>query len=246
MSSIGSGYDDSCTTFSPDAKIFQVEYAKKAVENSATSIAIKCVDGVVFGVEKLIISKMIEVSSNKRLFTIGKHIGITCAGFLPDARKLVKRAKEEYENYFNNFGIEIPVKILSEKVAMYMQNYTLYGALRPFGCSLLIGGYDYHGYSLHYIEPSGTTYGYLANGIGKGKQICKNELEKIKFNEITCEDALVQVIKILDMCHAEWKDKPFELELSWVCPETNNLHMRVSDEKKQAAIDIARADKMQE
>ncbi|KAL7719366.1 Proteasome subunit alpha type [Entamoeba marina] len=229
MSSIGSGYDDSCTTFSPDAKIFQVEYAKKL-----TSIAIKCVDGVVFGVEKLIISKMIEVSSNKRLFTIGKHIGITCAGFLPDARKLVKRAKEEYENYFNNF------------VAMYMQNYTLYGALRPFGCSLLIGGYDYHGYSLHYIEPSGTTYGYLANGIGKGKQICKNELEKIKFNEITCEEALVQVIKILDMCHAEWKDKPFELELSWVCPETNNLHMRVSDEKKQAAIDIARADKMQE
>lgn len=111
-----------------------------------------------FGVEKLVISKMMSKSSNKRLFSIGSHIGITCAGLLPDAQQLVKKASKEAEDFKEQYGMDIPVKTLAESVAMHMQNYTLYGALRPFGCSLLIGGYDHRGYSLHYLEPSGTTY----------------------------------------------------------------------------------------
>ncbi|EDR29669.1 proteasome subunit alpha type-3, putative [Entamoeba dispar SAW760] len=244
MSSIGSGYDDSCTTFSPDGKVFQIDYAMKAVENSATALSIKCVDGVVFGVEKLIISKMIDKSSNKRIFNVGTHIGITCAGFLPDARKLAKKAQEEAESFKENYGMNIPVKVLAEKIAMYMQNYTLYGSLRPFGCSLLIGGVDQHGYSLHYIEPSGTTYGYFANGIGKGKQICKNELEKINFSQITCEEALIKLVEIIDLCHSEWKDKPYEIELSWISEKTNNIVKKVDKEMKQKIIDQARNKQM--
>ncbi|ELP91933.1 proteasome subunit alpha type-3, putative [Entamoeba invadens IP1] len=246
MSSIGSGYDDSCSTFSPEGKVFQIDYATKAVENSATSVAIKCVDGVVFGVEKLIISKMIKESSNKRIFYIGTHIAVTCAGFLPDARKLAKKASEEAEAFKDNYGMEIPVKTLAEKVAMHMQNYTLYSSLRPFGCSLLVGGYDHRGYSLHYIEPSGTTYGYMANGIGKGKQICKNELEKINFSQITCKEAIAKIVKILDLCHGEWKDKPYVLDLCWVSDETKHVVKRVSQEQKEKILAEFGEKKMEE
>ena len=91
-----------------------------------------------------------------------------------------------------------------------------------------------------------TWKGYFANGIGKGKQICKNELEKIKFNEIKCSDALVEVVRILDLCHAEWKDKPYEIDLSWVSDETNHIVKKLTKEQKQQIIDKARANKMQE
>ena len=96
------------------------------------------------------------------------------------------------------------------------------------------------------MEGTVDTFGYKAFGIGKGKQICKNELEKLNFEELTCEQAMVEVVKILDLCHAEWKDKPYELELSWVSDETGFVHKKVSKEKKQQIIDEARKDKMQE
>ena len=131
MSSIGSGYDLSCSTFSPDGRVFQVDYAIKAMENSGSSVAIKCKDGVVFGVEKLIISKMIEKSSNKRIFTVDTHIGISCAGLLSDAIRLAEKAKEEAKSYRSTYGIQIPVKILAQRFAMYVQTCTLYASCIP-------------------------------------------------------------------------------------------------------------------
>ena len=71
MSSTGAGYDLSPTTFSPDGRIFQVEYATKAVENSGTAIGVRCTDGVVLGVEKLLASKLLVPGSNRRLHTVG-------------------------------------------------------------------------------------------------------------------------------------------------------------------------------
>ncbi|KAK7880645.1 hypothetical protein WMY93_032723 [Mugilogobius chulae] len=76
MSSIGTGYDLSASTFSPDGRVFQVEYAMKAVENSSTAVGIRCKDGVVFGVEKLVLSKLYEQGSNKRIFNIDRHVGM--------------------------------------------------------------------------------------------------------------------------------------------------------------------------
>jgi len=79
MSSIGTGYDLSPHQFSPDGRVFQVEYANKAVENSSTAMAIRCTDGVVFGVEKLMTSKLYEPGTGKRIFNIDTHIGMAVA-----------------------------------------------------------------------------------------------------------------------------------------------------------------------
>ncbi|XP_015747580.1 PREDICTED: proteasome subunit alpha type-3-like [Acropora digitifera] len=76
MSSIGTGYDLSASQFSPDGRVFQVEYAVKAVENSGTIVGIKGRDGVVFGVEKLVLSKLYEYGANKRIIHIDSHIGM--------------------------------------------------------------------------------------------------------------------------------------------------------------------------
>ncbi|WRX33409.1 Proteasome alpha-subunit [Theobroma cacao] len=149
MSSIGTGYDLSVTTFSPDGRVFQIEYAAKAVDNSGTVIGIKCKDGIVMGVEKLIASKMMLPGSNRRIHSVHRHSGMAVAGLAADGRQIVARAKSEATNYESVYGEPIPVKELAERVASYVHLCTLYWWLRPFGCGVILGGYDRDGPQLH-------------------------------------------------------------------------------------------------
>jgi 20S proteasome subunit alpha 7 len=88
-----------------------VEYAKKAVDNSSTAIGIKGKDGVVLGVEKLIMSKLHEPSSNRRIMNIDRHVGMTMAGLLTDARQVATSAREESSDYRAVFGGPIPLRV---------------------------------------------------------------------------------------------------------------------------------------
>jgi len=242
MSSIGTGYDLSASQFSPDGRVFQVEYAQKAVENSGTAIAIRGKDGVVFGVEQLVTSKLYESGANKRIFHIDKHIGMAVAGLLADARQLAEIAREEAANYRHQYGNSIPCKVLADRVAMYMHAYTLYSAVRPFGCSLVLGTYDKaNGPAMYMIDPSGVYNGYLGCAVGKAKQAAKTEMEKIKFSDMTCAELIKEAAKIIYTVHDSVKDKSFELELSWVGEHTNGLHQKVPQDIHQAAEAYAKA-----
>jgi len=222
MSSIGTGYDLSAAQFSPDGRIFQVEYANKAVEASGTAVGIICKDGVVLAVEKIVTSKLYEPGVNKRVFIIDQHIGMTVAGLLADARQIVNVAREEAVNYKNNFGDDIPLKYLADRVSLYMHAHTLYGAIRPFGVSVMLASCENGQPKLFTIDPSGVYYGYNGNAIGKAAQNAKTEIEKIKYKDMTCADLIKEGAKVIYTVHDEIKDKHFELELGWVANATNN------------------------
>jgi hypothetical protein len=85
--SIGTGYDLANSIFSPDGRNFQVEYAVKAVENGGTSIGIRCKDGVVLAVEKLVTSKLLKPNANKRIATVDRHLGVV-SRFAPPTSQL--------------------------------------------------------------------------------------------------------------------------------------------------------------
>jgi len=227
MSGIGTGYDLSCTSYSPDGKVFQIEYASKAVDNSGTAVGIRCKDGVVFGVEKLVISKMLEPGSNRRIMGVDRHIGACFAGLSADARHLVNRARSEAKSYRNFYHDPVPGKVLVERVAGFVQAYTLYGHLRPFGVSLLLGTWDQDGPQMFMIEPSGLSYGYFGTAVGKGRQAAKGELEKLKLQEMSVVEAVKEVAKIIHQVHDDVKDKDFELELSWICEASGRMHEMV-------------------
>jgi len=224
MSSIGTGYDLSASQFSPDGRVFQVEYAQKAVENSGTVIGMRCQDGVVFAVEKLVTSKLYEQGANKRIFNIDRHIGMAVAGVLADARQIVEVAKVEAANYRSEYGTAIPLKFLTDRVAMYMHAYTLYSAVRPYGCSVLLGSYEADGPQMYMIDPSGVALGFLGCAIGKAKQAAKTEIEKLKLKELTTKELVNEAAKIIYIVHDEVKDKTFELELGWVGKITAGRH----------------------
>eukprot|EP00920_Eleutheroschizon_duboscqi_P009224 GHVT01021087.1.p1 GENE.GHVT01021087.1~~GHVT01021087.1.p1 ORF type:complete len:194 (+),score=6.57 GHVT01021087.1:240-821(+) len=141
MAGMGAGYDLSVSTFSPDGRVFQVEYASKAVDSSGTALALVCNDGIVFGVEKFVISKMLVKGTNRRIFPIDRHIAMAVAGLLPDARQIVKRARADAQEYRRTYGEPIPARILAERVGLYIHAYTLYWHVRPFGASILIGSF---------------------------------------------------------------------------------------------------------
>ncbi|ODQ82521.1 hypothetical protein BABINDRAFT_164299 [Babjeviella inositovora NRRL Y-12698] len=240
MTSIGTGYDLSNSVFSPDGRNFQVEYAMKAVENGGTSIGIKCKDGVVLAVEKIITSKLLAPGKNKRIQTIDRHVGVAYSGLLPDGRHFVNRGRDEANSFKSLYKQQIPLPGLADRLGTYVQNYTCYNSVRPFGVSAIIGGVDEDGPHLYMIEPSGTYWGYTGAATGKGRQTAKSELEKLDLQNISARDAVKEAAKIIYAAHEDNKDKDFELEISWVSvSETAGKHQLVSDQLLQEAIQYA-------
>jgi 20S proteasome subunit alpha 7 len=244
MASSGSGYDLSTSTFSPDGRIFQVEYATKAVENAGTVIGIKAIDGVVLGVAKPILHKMVvpDTASYKRIHSVDTHAGIAATGFIPDARVAVTRAIDEASYYEQQYAIKIPPKILADRIGDYMHYFTLHSSLRAFGASCVLAGYDadVQEHSLYMVEPNGAAYSYYGVAVGKGKQAAKTELEKLNLhkqedemdpqNAITSVKAVQHICKILMLLHQENKDtssKPLEMEISWICKDSKWKHVGV-------------------
>lgn len=247
MSATGAGYDYSVSTFSPNGRVFQVEYAHKAVEKSGTAIGIRCVDGVVLGVEKSIVSKMLVEGSNRRIWTVDLHAGLAMSGLAADARQLANKARSEASEYKNFYGSAIPGNVLSDRLAAHVHSYTLYWHSRPYGCSVLLASFDNeNGPQLHSMDPSGVVYRYFGCAIGKAKAAASSELEKLDFSTITCRQAVKEIAKMLYKLHDEVKDKELEVELSWVCDESKRLHVFIPADLKEEAVREAKEAKQRE
>ena len=244
MTSIGTGYDLSNSVFSPDGRNFQVEYAVKAVENGATSIGIKCKDGIVLAVEKLISSKLLVPKKNVKIQTIDRHIGCVYSGIIPDGRHLVNRGREEASSFKQLYGKSIPLPAFAERIGQYVAAHTLYNSVRPFGVTSIFGGVDEDGPHLYMLEPSGTFWGYKGAATGKGRQAAKAELEKLldKFPDgMSVREGIKQAAKVIYMAHEDNKETDFELEISWCSlEETSGLHKMVPAGLLEEAIEFAK------
>jgi len=227
MTSIGTGYDLSASTYSPDGRIFQVEYANKAVENSGTAIGLKVKGGIILAVEKLVHSKLLVPEANRRIQTIDRHIGFASSGLLADGRHLSNRARDEAANYHDMYNSPPPLQNIADRLGLYVQAYTLYSSVRPFGISTILGAVDENGPQLFVVEPSGVFFGYNGAAVGKGRQLAKTELEKLKLSELSLKEAVMEAARIIYLVHDDAKEKEFELEMSWIGPESNNLHVHV-------------------
>ncbi|KDN38324.1 putative PRE10-20S proteasome subunit C1 [Tilletiaria anomala UBC 951] len=229
MASQGTGYDLSASTYSPDGRIFQVEYANKAVENAGTAIGLKCKDGVVLAVEKLVTSKLLVPGSNRRIFNVDLHAGLVSAGLIADGKHMANRAREEAQAFRDTYRYASPIKALASRLSLYASAYTLYSSVRPFGISTIIGGIDQdtNEPQLFMIDPSGVFWGYHGCAIGKGKQLAKTEIEKLDLPNLTVNDAVQKAADIIYKVHDDAKDKDFELEISWIGPESGGKHQMV-------------------
>ena len=169
MQPSGRGYDHGVSTFSPDGRLYQVEYARESVKRGTTTVGLIYKDGVVLIVDKRIQSQLVITDSIEKMYQIDNHIGITTSGLVADARQLVDRARVQCQINRMTYGDAIPVSTLVKKMCDYKQSFTQYGGARPFGTALLIAGIDEDGVHLYETDPSGAYQSYHAGAIGRGR-----------------------------------------------------------------------------
>lgn len=191
------GYDRAITVFSPDGRLFQVEYAREAVKRGTTAVGIKAVDGVVLLVDKRVTSKLLVAESIEKIFQIDDHMGAATSGLVADARALIDRAR--VESQINNVSYDEPigVEILSKKICDFKQTYTQYGGVRPFGTALLIAGVEDSEARLFETDPSGALLEYKATGIGAGRTEVMEVFEEKYHDDITLNEAIILGLEAL-------------------------------------------------
>lgn len=180
-------------TNSSSGKLVQIEYALNAVKQGVTTIGIKSANGIVLATERKANSPLIKADSNTKVELITPNIGMSYSGMGPDFRVLVDRARKlAHTNYKRVYNEYPPVKILVQEIAKVMQESTQSGGIRPFGVSLLVGGYDEHSssFQLYQVDPSGSYFPWKATAIGKTSNSAKTFLEKRWNENLELEDAI--------------------------------------------------------
>ncbi len=190
----GEGYDTSTSIFSPDGRIFAAEYAKKAVEQGATSIGILVNEGVVLMAEKRIMPLQ-EPSSIEKISKIEEHVGVATSGFMADARRLVQQARLQAQSYWLTYEEPVPAEAVAEYICDLKARFTQAARGRPYGVSMIIGSVDHDGVPRLFVtDPVGTYWGFLAAVIGRGSARAGEFLES-KYDQ-TRRQSLDQAIQV--------------------------------------------------
>nr|ACF24565.1 proteasome alpha 4 subunit [Gymnochlora stellata] len=165
-------YDSHTTIFSPQGRLFQVEYAMEAISKAGSAVALLASDGVLLAAEKRITSKLLDIRGlAEKMYKIDDHVAVAVAGITADANILVNYARLAAQRYRLAYQEPIPIEQLLHKICDLKQGYTQFGGLRPFGVSFLVVGWDEHfGFQLYRSEPSGNYGGWKAAAIGNNSQ----------------------------------------------------------------------------
>lgn len=203
-------------------------------------MGVRCKDGIIIGSEKIVVNKMQLPTSDPRIWSVTKHVGITGNGLIPDAKSLMYRGREEASQYEKMYGIKMPGNLLADRLAQQVHLNTVYAGKRPYGTSVIISAWDaLNGPSLWLVEPSGACYEYFGCATGRGKQLCRNEVEKKNYKEMTCEEAMPLVTKILLKAQEEMKEKKMQVEIGVLCEKNNWVHKVIDHETMRALTEKA-------
>lgn len=195
-------YDTRTTTFSPDGRLFQVEYAMEAISNAGSALGVLAKDGVVLAAEKRVTSKLLDTGAvgvrREKMYKLDDHVACAVAGITADANILINSCRLSAQQYMFQYQEPIPVEQLVTLVCDQKQGYTQYGSLRPFGVSLLYAGWDdANGFQLYQSNPSGNYEGWKATSIGANHSAAENILRQDYVDDIALDDAVKLVVKVL-------------------------------------------------
>lgn len=191
------GYDRALTIFSPDGKLYQVEYAAEAVRRGWTSLGVKSEYGVVLIAERRKVSPLHDVLNLEKIFVVDKHIGVTFSGLGHDGRVLIDYARLLAIRHRLTFDELIDVELVARLVCDIKQAYTQQGGVRPFGVSLIFGGVDRKGIELIKTEPSGLYFRYYGVAAGAGEQTAVSYLEKHYDGKMSVDELIILGLRAL-------------------------------------------------
>lgn len=198
-------YDSRTTIFSPEGRLYQVEYAMEAISNAGAAIGLLAKDGVVLIAEKKITSKLLDTHAvgvrREKMYKLDEHIACAVAGITADANILINICRQAAQRYYLTYQEPIPVEQLVQAVCDTKQGYTQFGGQRPFGVSILYAGWDEQfGFQLYQSDPSGNYGGWKAVAIGNNYQAAQNLLKTEYKDDLSMAEAVPLIVKVLSKC----------------------------------------------
>lgn len=204
-------YDRGITIFSPDGRLFQVEYAKEAVKKGATALGIVYDEGVVLGATRQ--TPELQVRNPEKVFKIDEHLGIATSGLVADGRTLVEEARNEAQKHLMTYDEEIPSSVLAKFVADRCQQFTQYGGVRPYGLSTITGGVKDGNPEVYHTDPSGTLSQWQAIAIGRGGEEAREHLQENWEEGMSEEEAVELAVETLNQGEEDIELRNIEMSL---------------------------------
>ena len=222
------GYDRAITVFSPDGRLYQVEYAIETVRRGTIAVGVKCKDGIVIAVEEK--PRKLQISETaQKIFQIDDHVGVAAAGYIPDARSQVDNARFFSQSNKMIYDEPVEVETIAKHLADQCQQYTQYAGVRPYGVALILGGVVNNTPQLYLTDPSGTYISYDAIAIGSGSDQVTDFLEKTYKEDLSLDDAAILASAGIYLS-SEDKEGTSHIRMAVIKKETG-LYELVSDEQ---------------
>jgi proteasome alpha subunit len=190
-------YDRGITIFSPDGRLYQVEYAREAVKRGTASIGVRTPEGVVLAADKRSRSPLMEPTSVEKIHKADDHVGIASAGHVADARQLIDFARRQAQINHLRYGEPIGIETLTKEITDHIQQYTQVGGARPFGVALLIAGVESGTPRLYETDPSGTPYEWKAVSIGANRGDLQEYLEEQYTDDLSLDQGVELALKAI-------------------------------------------------
>jgi proteasome alpha subunit len=221
-------YDRAITVFSPDGRLFQVEYAMELVNRGATILAIRCSEGVVLGSEENA-EPLEEEKFSWKIFKVDEHVGAAIVGLSSDARILIDQARVYAQSNRLTYDEPIDVEVVTKRISDIKQMYTQHAGVRPFGVSIIFAGVDKTGGRVFYTHPSGTYRGYKATAIGAGRETVLGILKDEYREDMNLKDVTKLAVKCLIKALEARQLSP-RIKIAVIPSETKKMEM-LSDDK---------------
>jgi proteasome alpha subunit len=226
-------YDRAITVFSPDGRLFQVEYAMELVNRGATIMGIQCAEGLVLGSEENI-EPLEEAEYSWKIFKVDEHVGAAIVGLSSDARILIDQARIYAQSNKLTYDEPIDVEVVTKRICDIQQMYTQHAGVRPFGVSIIFGGVDKTGAHVFGTHPSGTYRGYKATALGAGRETVLAILKDEYRENLSLEENTKLTVKCL-LKALEARQLPPRIKIAVIPTATKQLQM-LTDEKVESYI----------
>ena len=225
-------YDRGITIFSPDGRLYQVEYAREAVKRGTPSIGVRTPEGIILLVAKRLRSPLVESTSIEKVHKVDDHIGIASAGHVADARQLIDFARRTAQVNRLRYGEPIGVETITKDVTDHIQQYTQVGGARPFGVALIIGGIEDGEPRLYETDPSGTPWEWKALAVGEDRGEIKDYLEEHYTDDMSLDDGMELALRALGSVNDDSLD-PETIGAARIPTETESFEQLTTEQIRE-------------
>ena len=225
----GRAYDRALTVFSPEGRLFQVEYALEAVRRGTLAVAVKSKDAVCLGAQIKAASKLMDADAIDKLFQVDEHIGVAISGLHADSRALINYARVQAQSFRLTYDEPVRLNMLAKAIADLQQQYSQFGGIRPFGCALFFIGIDASGSQIYTTSPSGIYRSFKAYALGNGEATAREYLIENYKEDMNFEGIVGIALKALKESIDEEATKD-NIRLAYIKSDTKKFHMGSKEE----------------